>query len=280
MKTILILYSCIIFFSLQIYSAKAAYPRNRLHTYLQYIQTIQNEIQNKIDGLRSRSVFSILNTQFIWAIMYQIAFNEIELRISGVSNDIRKYIYSAVGNATGLEHCYNKQHVEFEEVKNKTLLVYYACEAASLVQLSVPTAEMVQIAQIGKLAIEELGKIISSCTVSRSPRAQEGCIFGILRRTKPFVYAFTNKYKIVSRIRRKKSQQISKNFENCLKKHTRPLQNRILEIGKAAVECIRNFEKELISKRELVSQFRTENNDKSTNASNQTENASTIWVSL
>ncbi|KAG7202265.1 hypothetical protein KM043_018599 [Ampulex compressa] len=104
MKTILILYSCIIFFSLQIY----------------------------------------------------------KLRISGVSNDIRKYIYSAVGNATGLEHCYNKQHVEFEEVKNKTLLVYYACEAASLVQLSVPTAEMVQIAQIGKLAIEELGKIISS----------------------------------------------------------------------------------------------------------------------
>nr|ARK20025.1 venom protein [Ampulex compressa] len=238
MKTILILYSCIIFFSLQIYSAKAAYPRNRLHTYLQYIQTIQNEIQNKIDGLRSRSVFSILNTQFIWAIMYQIAFNEIELRISGVSNDIRKYIYSAVGNATGLEHCYNKQHVEFEEVKNKTLLVYYACEAASLVQLSVPTAEMKEIAQKGKAAIEELEKILPACMVLRSTFALQTCIFATMRKTKSFIQAFMNKYKIISEIRSKRHKEILKYFDDCYDTHIRALQNKISKIGQAALKCI------------------------------------------
>ncbi|KAG7202266.1 hypothetical protein KM043_018600 [Ampulex compressa] len=62
MKTILILYSCIIFFSLQIHSAKAAYPRNRLYIYLQF------------------------------------TFNDIELKISGVTNDTRKYIDSTIGN--------------------------------------------------------------------------------------------------------------------------------------------------------------------------------------
>nr|ARK19927.1 venom protein [Ampulex compressa] len=241
MKTILILYSCIIFFSLQIHSAKAAYPRNRLYIYLQYIQTIQNEIQNKIDGLTRYNVLFLLNTQFLWAIIHRFTFNDIELKISGVTNDTRKYIDSTIGNTVSIEHCYITQHLEFEDIKIKALLVYYTCEAASIIQLSAPASEITEIAQKGEMAIEELEKIIPSCLVSRSALAQEGCIFGTIRKTKPFVQAFMDKYKVASQIRREKHRQISTNFENCHDIQIRTLEKKIIEIGRAALNCVQGL---------------------------------------
>nr|ARK19946.1 venom protein [Ampulex compressa] len=195
MKTILILYSCIIFF-----------------------------------GLR-----------FLWAIIHRITLKEIEFKISGVTSDTHKYIDSAIGNTTGHEHCYDKQHLEFEDVKNSAILVYYTCEAASIIQLSAPASEITEIAQKGEMAIEELEKIIPSCLVSRSALAQEGCIFGTIRKTKPFVQAFMDKYKVASQIRREKHRQISTNFENCHDIQIRTLEKKIIEIGRAALNCVQGL---------------------------------------
>nr|ARK19904.1 venom protein [Ampulex compressa] len=241
MKRILILCIYIAFCRLSTSNADDTQVVQRLKVYGNFIDKVQNNIQNKIKRLGGPNILKLFTAQFVWSITHQIALIELESKTSKALNDTLIYIDPIVTKARKLQDCYDEEQKALKNLTSRAEIVYYDCNIVATAYLLTPSGETADVTKHGKDIIEKLQNLYSQCTYLSSSLLQEPCIRTVLRQTKPLVKEFEEKYKIAHQVHAKKYQRID-NFGECYEKQILPLNQEIQKIRKAASKCIEETE--------------------------------------